>query len=49
MTIANTIVEGKVAALVKYLGGLPTTEVGVHQIEDSDKKSDKCAAPPLPP
>ena len=45
----NTIVEGKVEALAKYLGGLPTTEVAAHQIEDSDKKEDKSAAPPLPP
>ena len=36
----NTLVEGKVEALAKYLGGLPTTEVAAHQIEDSDKKGE---------
>ena len=44
----NTIVKGKVAALAKYLGGLPPIEVAAHQIQDSDKK-DKYAASPLPP
>ena len=44
----NTIVEGKVEALAKYLGGLPPIEVAAHPIQDSDKK-DKCATPPLPP
>ena len=48
-TNANSAVARRVAALAKYLGGLPTTEVAAHQIEDSDKKEDKSAAPSLPP
>ena len=43
----KTTLERRVAALAKYIGGLQATEVAVNQIEDSDKKEDKCVVPPL--